>query len=98
MNGSGYGLILLIMIFFIKTGNKEEASQLIDKLVNYLKIPNESFILDAACGRGRHSIALAAKGFNVTGVDLSSLRLLKQKNMKRITCIFFCTIFVSLFI
>ena len=59
--------------------NKEEASQLVDKLANYLKIPNNSFILDAACGSGRHSIALAAKGFNVTGVDLSPLPLVEAK-------------------
>jgi SAM-dependent methyltransferase len=28
-------------------------------------------MLDVACGRGRHSRILAAKGFDVTGVDLS---------------------------
>lgn len=59
--------------------NKEEASQLVDKLVDYLKIPNESFILDAACGKGRHSIALSAKGFDVTGVDLAPLPLTEAK-------------------
>lgn len=30
-----------------------------------------SRILDLACGPGRHSVALAQKGFEVTGVDLS---------------------------
>ena len=28
-------------------------------------------MLDVACGRGRHSIHLASKGFDVTGIDLS---------------------------
>ena len=30
-----------------------------------------SFILDVACGRGRHSRILAEKGFVVTGIDIS---------------------------
>ena len=59
--------------------NKDEASLLIDKLANYLQIPEQAFILDAACGRGRHSIALAAKGFNVTGVDISPLAVTEAK-------------------
>ena len=50
--------------------NNEEAAKLIDKLVDYLQIPEQSFVLDAACGKGRHSIALASKGFNVTGIDI----------------------------
>jgi len=50
--------------------NKEEAAKLIDKLVNYLNIPTGSYVLDAACGKGRHSIALAANGFDVTGIDI----------------------------
>ena len=28
-------------------------------------------MLDVACGKGRHSIQLANKGFDVTGIDLS---------------------------
>jgi len=49
----------------------KEAAAFIDKLIDYLKPPPTSSILDVACGRGRHSIMLAAKGFDVTGVDLS---------------------------
>jgi SAM-dependent methyltransferase len=29
-------------------------------------------ILDAACGKGRHSIYLNSQGYNVTGIDLSA--------------------------
>ena len=32
--------------------------------------PNET-LLDLACGKGRHSVAFAAHGLDVTGVDLS---------------------------
>ena len=48
-----------------------EAALFIDKLINYLKPSPGSAMLDVACGKGRHSIQLAGKGFNVTGIDLS---------------------------
>ena len=53
-----------------KKRDKEEAAKLIDALVRRLQMPPNSFVLDAACGKGRHSIALAAKGFDVTGIDI----------------------------
>jgi 2-polyprenyl-3-methyl-5-hydroxy-6-metoxy-1,4-benzoquinol methylase len=49
----------------------KEAAAFIDKLIGYLKPPEGSNMLDVACGKGRHSIQLANKGFNVTGIDLS---------------------------
>lgn len=49
----------------------KEAAAFIDKLINYLKPPPASRMLDVACGKGRHSIQLAGKGFEVTGIDLS---------------------------
>jgi SAM-dependent methyltransferase len=54
-----------------KHRDHEEASAFIDKLVDYLKIKNNHKILDLACGKGRHSIYLNKKGFDVVGVDLS---------------------------
>ena len=48
-----------------------EAAACIDKLINYLKPLPGSSMLDVACGKGRHSIQLANKGFDVTGIDLS---------------------------
>ncbi|MEO6490222.1 MAG: class I SAM-dependent methyltransferase [Ferruginibacter sp.] len=48
-----------------------EAAAFIDKLIEHLKpIPN-STMLDVACGKGRHSLQLANKGYDVTGIDLS---------------------------
>jgi SAM-dependent methyltransferase len=49
----------------------KEAATFIDKLINYLKPIPGSSMLDVACGKGRHSIQLAGKGFDVTGIDLS---------------------------
>jgi SAM-dependent methyltransferase len=62
--------------------NNEEAAKIIDKLTSYLQMPANSFILDAACGKGRHSIALAAKGFDVTGIDLCPAAITEAKKFE----------------
>ncbi|HTB53505.1 MAG TPA: class I SAM-dependent methyltransferase [Ferruginibacter sp.] len=48
-----------------------EAAAFIDKLIDHLKPAPGATMLDVACGKGRHSIHLAEKGFDVTGIDLS---------------------------
>jgi SAM-dependent methyltransferase len=48
-----------------------EAQFFMDRLVDYLQPTTDSRLLDLACGKGRHSIYLAKKGFDVVGVDLS---------------------------
>ncbi len=57
------------LLYFNRDDN--EAAAFIDKLINYLKPAPGSSMLDVACGKGRHSIQLAGKGFEVTGIDLS---------------------------
>lgn len=49
----------------------QEAAAFIDRLIQLLNPPVASRMLDVACGKGRHAIQLAAKGFDVTGIDLS---------------------------
>ena len=51
--------------------DEAEAALFIDKLIDHLKPEDGARILDVACGKGRHSIHLAQKGFDVTGIDLS---------------------------
>lgn len=51
--------------------DKIEAADFINKLIDYLKPAPGVRMLDVACGRGRHSMQLAEKGFDVTGIDLS---------------------------
>ena len=51
--------------------DEKEAAAFIDKLIAHLQPPPSSYMLDVACGKGRHSIHLAEKGFDVTGIDLS---------------------------
>ena len=51
--------------------DEKEASEFISRLIGHLKPAPESFMLDVACGRGRHSRILAQNNFYVTGIDLS---------------------------
>ncbi|SKA07404.1 class I SAM-dependent methyltransferase [Sediminibacterium ginsengisoli] len=51
--------------------NDEEAMAFINTLIGYLKPAAAATMLDVACGKGRHSKALADMGFDVTGIDLS---------------------------
>ena len=44
----------------------------VDFLQEELRIPPGGSILDVGCGTGRHSIGLARRGFEVTGLDLSA--------------------------
>ena len=55
--------------------NDEDAEKLIDLILSEININNDSYVLDAACGAGRHSILFAKKGFQVTGFDLSETLL-----------------------
>lgn len=51
--------------------NKNEANQLADLIEREIPASDFPNILDLGCGRGRHSITLAERGYNVLGVDLS---------------------------
>lgn len=54
-----------------KNRDYKEAEQFIDNLLAFINPVRDSKILDIGCGRGRHSLYLSSKGFNVTGIDLS---------------------------
>ncbi len=51
--------------------DEQEAAAFIDQLIRHLNPRAEAKMLDIACGKGRHSIQLANKGFDVTGIDIS---------------------------
>ena len=51
--------------------DEKEAETFISTLIDYLEPAAGSYMLDVACGRGRHSRNLAEKGFKVTGIDIS---------------------------
>lgn len=56
-----------------------EAQLFMDNITNYLNLPEESKILDLACGKGRHSIYLNKLGYEVTGADLSENSIAEAK-------------------
>jgi 2-polyprenyl-3-methyl-5-hydroxy-6-metoxy-1,4-benzoquinol methylase len=55
--------------------NEEEAQQVCNLILESVKLDRGSYILDAACGAGRHSNYFSSLGYNVTGFDLSKTLL-----------------------
>jgi SAM-dependent methyltransferase len=55
----------------------EEARGFLDRLLPELDVKPPDWLLDLACGAGRHSHYLASKGFRVVGFDLSRTLLAK---------------------
>ena len=62
-----------------KDRNFEEAENFITLLINDLKIPEHSKIIDLACGKGRHAVFLNRMGFEVLSLDLSEESISKNK-------------------
>ena len=54
-----------------KDRDKHEAARFVKKLCQNLNLPENSNVLDLACGMGRHSLTLHNLDFNVLGADLS---------------------------
>ena len=52
--------------------DESEAESFILKLLDHLKPSKDCRMLDVACGKGRHSRFLASKGYDVTGIDIST--------------------------
>jgi SAM-dependent methyltransferase len=48
-------------------------------IVANTKLPEGGRVLDAPCGFGRHSVALARRGYRVTGVDFSETELARAR-------------------
>jgi len=53
----------------------ERTEEEVAHIVERLGLPPGSKILDLCCGHGRHSILLAQRGYQVTGLDLSQVFL-----------------------
>jgi SAM-dependent methyltransferase len=53
-------------------GNAEKE---VEEILGLIALPPGSAVEDLGCGRGRHAVPLARRGYMVTGVDLSSKML-----------------------
>lgn len=56
----------------------EVAEEQVEKILGLVEFKGKS-VLDIACGPGRHSVVLAIKGLDVTGVDLSPFLIGKAR-------------------
>ena len=63
--------------------DEKEAAAFISKIIGHLKPAAGSYMLDVACGRGRHSRLLAEKEFFVTGIDISSESIAFAKKFEK---------------
>jgi ubiquinone/menaquinone biosynthesis C-methylase UbiE len=54
----------------------------VDFLLEELNLPAGSKILDIGCGTGRHSLELARRGFQITGIDISQNMLKEAKKVR----------------
>jgi SAM-dependent methyltransferase len=50
----------------------EPTQEEVEQIMKWFPVASFPCVLDLACGDGRHSIALAKAGYDVTGVDLST--------------------------
>ena len=63
--------------------SEKEATDFIDALMDELQPPANSTMLDLGCGAGRHAKWLAAKGFDVTGLDLAASSIRSAKKFEK---------------
>ncbi|MFQ5698392.1 MAG: class I SAM-dependent methyltransferase [Myxococcota bacterium] len=57
-----------------------------ERIASLLGLQAGARVLDLACGHGRHAIALARRGFEVTGYDLSGVFLDRARRDARAQC------------
>lgn len=66
-----------------------EAELFIDNLIQLLEPTKSNRFLDLGCGKGRHSIYLNKKGFDVIGIDLSEKSIAYAKTSENETLHFY---------
>lgn len=59
--------------------NEKEARDLINLVQRSVQIDSGSKVLDVCCGSGRHSLEMARRGYDVTGIDLSRYLISETK-------------------
>ncbi|MCL5949347.1 MAG: class I SAM-dependent methyltransferase [Candidatus Bathyarchaeota archaeon] len=66
-------------IYWAEIADKSQTEKQLQFLKSHLK--PEGYVLDVACGTGRHSIPLSRQGYRMVGLDVSAnlLRIAKQR-------------------
>ncbi len=72
-----------------KNRDDDEALAFINKLIEHLEPIPQSSMLDVACGKGRHSKALADMEFDVTGIDISLESIMEAQSFENDSLHFF---------
>jgi SAM-dependent methyltransferase len=62
----------VVVDFWLRIPTEEQTRGEADFIQKVLQLPDRGKLLDVPCGGGRHSLELAARGYHVTGVDLSA--------------------------
>jgi SAM-dependent methyltransferase len=62
--------------------DENEAEYFLSRLIQELRIPLHSKVLDLCCGKGRHAIFLNKQGLQVTGTDLSENNIREASQFK----------------
>ena len=66
-----------------KNRDYKEAKEFVKTILKHLNLEKQSSILDAACGKGRHSIEMERLGYKVLGIDLSNNSINEAKKFKK---------------
>src|SRR5262245_26458866 len=61
----------IVLDMWRKAVTPEQTRAEADFLESHLRLRPGTRVLDVPCGSGRHALALAARGYSLTGVDLS---------------------------
>jgi ubiquinone/menaquinone biosynthesis C-methylase UbiE len=69
-------------IYWAEIADQNQTEKQLQFLKNHLKL--EGYILDLACGTGRHIIPLSQQGYGLVGLDVSAnlLRIAKERSSK----------------
>jgi SAM-dependent methyltransferase len=59
--------------------DEREAAAFVERLVKFLEPEAGASVLDLGSGAGRHSVQLASRGFEVTGIDLSAASICRAR-------------------
>ena len=64
-----------LFVELIKFPHERQSSQEVDQMERLLNLRPPMRVLDLGCGKGRHTLELARRGYQVTAIDVASVYL-----------------------